>query len=91
MKYRKWVHAVTRKHLSDAAKQHPSAADEIEAWTRMVEAARWQNFLEVSSTFKDADNVDGYVVFIGGIGSGWSPSSIMQIQERKGTSTLGVF
>jgi mRNA-degrading endonuclease HigB of HigAB toxin-antitoxin module len=59
------VHIVTRKHLSDAVKQHPSAADEIEAWTRIVEAARWNSFLEVSSTFKDADNVIGYVVLAG--------------------------
>jgi len=63
VKYFRWVHIVTRKHLSDAVKQHPSAADEIEAWTRIVEAARWNSFLEVSSTFKDADNVNGYVVF----------------------------
>jgi mRNA interferase HigB len=57
------VHIVTRKHLSDVIKLHPSVADEIEAWTRIVEAARWHNFLEVSSMFKDADNVNGYVVF----------------------------
>jgi mRNA interferase HigB len=57
------VHIVTRKHLSDAVKQHPSAADEIKVWTRIVEAARWHNFLEVSSMFQDADNVGGYVVF----------------------------
>src|SRR6266536_2209105 len=27
----------------------------IKAWTRIVEAARWHNFLEVRSMFKDAD------------------------------------
>jgi mRNA interferase HigB len=57
------VHIVTRKHLRDAMKLHPSAADEIEAWTRIVEAARWHSFVELSSMFKDADNVGGYVVF----------------------------
>ncbi len=57
------MHIVTRKHLSDVIKQHPSAGDEIEAWTRIVEAARWHNFLEVRSMFKDADIVNGYVVF----------------------------
>jgi mRNA interferase HigB len=57
------VYIVTRRHLSDAVKRHPSAAEEIQAWTSIVEAAQWHNFLEVSSMFKDADNVNGYVVF----------------------------
>jgi mRNA interferase HigB len=57
------VHIVTRKHLRDAMERHPSAADEIGAWTRIVEAARWHNFLEVRSMFTDADDVNGYVVF----------------------------
>jgi mRNA interferase HigB len=39
------------------------AANEIKAWTVIVEAARWHNFEEVRGMFKDADPVDGYVVF----------------------------
>ena len=41
----------------------PDAADEIRAWVSIVEAVRWQNFAEVRRTFKDADTVDGYVIF----------------------------
>jgi mRNA interferase HigB len=29
----------------------------------VVEAARWHNFAQVRSAFKDADDVDGYVIF----------------------------
>lgn len=41
----------------------PEAAVEIQAWVRIVESVRWHNFAEVRSWFKDADNVDGYVIF----------------------------
>jgi mRNA interferase HigB len=43
--------------------QFPDAANEIEAWVGIVEAVRWHNFPEVGGMFKDADYVDGYVVF----------------------------
>jgi mRNA interferase HigB len=57
------VHIVTRKHLSEAIQNNPDAATEIGAWVGIVEAVRWHSFEEVRSTFKDADNVDGYVIF----------------------------
>jgi mRNA interferase HigB len=57
------MHVVTRKHLSEAIEQYPAAANEIKAWLGIVEAVRWHNFPEVSSMFKDADYVNGYVVF----------------------------
>jgi mRNA interferase HigB len=57
------VHIVTRRHLSEAASRFPDAADEIEAWAIIVEAVRWHNFAEVRARFKDADYIDGYVVF----------------------------
>ncbi len=43
--------------------QYPDAADEVKAWVSIIEAVRWHNFAEVRSWFKDADSVDGYVVF----------------------------
>jgi len=43
--------------------RYPDAANEIKAWVGIVEAVRWHNFAEVRSTFKDADNVSGYVIF----------------------------
>ena len=57
------MHIVTLKHLSEAMKTYPDAKNEIEAWVRIVEAVRWHNFVEVLSMFKDADNVDDYVIF----------------------------
>ena len=57
------MHIVTLRHLNDAMKQFPDAANEIEAWTRIVQTVRWRNFAEVIEMFKDADFVNGYVVF----------------------------
>ena len=44
-------------------KRYPDAANEIAAWVVIVEGVRWHNFEEVRGMFKDADNVDGYVIF----------------------------
>jgi mRNA interferase HigB len=33
------------------------------AWTTIVEVVRWHNFDDVRGMFKDADLVDGYVIF----------------------------
>jgi mRNA interferase HigB len=63
VKYHVVVHIVTRKYLHDAMGQYPEAANEIKAWVAIVKEVRWHNFLEVRSTFKDADNVKGYVIF----------------------------
>ena len=57
------MHVVTAKHLNAAAKEYPDAANEINIWHKIVKAARWQNFVEVKQVFKDADDVDGYVIF----------------------------
>jgi mRNA interferase HigB len=57
------VHIVTRRHLSEASAQYPDAAKEIQAWTAVVEAVRCHNFEEVRQMFKDADSVEGYVIF----------------------------
>jgi mRNA interferase HigB len=57
------VYIVTRRHLSEAISKYPDAAKEIEAWTNIVEAVRWSSFSEVRKWFKDADLVDGYVIF----------------------------
>ena len=57
------MHIVTRRHLSEAIAEHPDAESEVRAWVRVVENVRWHNFAEVRSIFKDADYIDGYVVF----------------------------
>jgi mRNA interferase HigB len=43
--------------------RYPVGANEIKAWVGIVEAVRWHNFTEVHCTFKDADSVDGYLIF----------------------------
>ncbi len=57
------MHIVTRRHLREAIHKYLDAASEIEAWATVVETARWRNFAEVRSWFKDSDFVDGYVIF----------------------------
>ena len=57
------MHIVTRRHLREAIAKCPDAANEIAAWASIVEAARWRNFVEVRSWFKDSDTVDDYVIF----------------------------
>jgi len=54
---------VTLKHLGDAMKKYPDAANEITAWVAIVKAVRWHGFDEVRAVFKDADFVDDYVIF----------------------------
>lgn len=57
------MHIVTAKHLKEAAQQYPDAANEIRAWHSIAKDARWQNFMEVRRVFKDADDVNGHVIF----------------------------
>ena len=57
------MHIVTLKHLSQAMQDYPDAANEVKAWVTVVKVVRWHNFPEVRGTFKDADNVKGYVIF----------------------------
>ncbi len=57
------MHVVTRKHLAEAEECYPDAAREIRSWYKIVSQVRWRNFTEVRQVFKDADLVDGYVIF----------------------------
>jgi len=54
---------VTRRHLLEAMERYRDAAKEIAAWMAIAAAARWKTFVEVRTTFKDADTADGYVIF----------------------------
>lgn len=57
------MHIVTIKRLREAAETHREAKREIGSWIKIVKMARWRNFEELRSTFPDADDVDGFVVF----------------------------
>ncbi len=55
---------ITRKHLNRAAEQYPDAAKEIAVWCKVVQSARWRNFVEVRQVFNSADAVNHrYVIF----------------------------
>jgi len=57
------MQVITRRHLIDAAENYPDAARQLQAWYRIVNQARWRNFVEVRQVFKNADEVDGYAIF----------------------------
>lgn len=57
------MHVVTLKHLNEASAKYPDAKNEIAAWYEVVKHVRWTSFDVVRRMFKDADAVDGYVIF----------------------------
>jgi mRNA interferase HigB len=57
------MNVVTLNHLIGAKGEYQDAAKEIDAWYKVAKTARWRNFVEVRQAFKDADAVDGYVIF----------------------------
>jgi mRNA interferase HigB len=63
VKYDWSVHIVTRKHLREAMQEYPDAANEIKAWVAIVKGVRWHNFAVVRLMFRDADYINGYLVF----------------------------
>ena len=57
------MHIVTIKRLQKASEDFREAAAGIGSWIKIVKTARWRNFVELRTSFPDADDVDGYVVF----------------------------
>lgn len=57
------MHVVSLKHLNTAGAQYQDAANELAVWVSIIKQVRWTSFVDVRSTFSDADNVDGYVIF----------------------------
>jgi mRNA interferase HigB len=57
------MNVVSRQHMVWAKEKYQEAAKEIDAWYKVAKTSQWHNFLEVRQTFKDADNVDGFVIF----------------------------
>lgn len=83
------MHVVTRKHLTDAASRYPDAAGEIAAWVRIVEDARWENFVQLRQTFTDADDVEGYVIFNIRRNRYRLVTVVHYARERNGKPTMG--
>jgi mRNA interferase HigB len=57
------MHVITKRHLVEAGQKFRDAARELEAWYKIARSAGWRNINQLRETFKDADDVDGYVVF----------------------------
>jgi mRNA interferase HigB len=83
------MHAITRRHLSEAANRYRDTASEISAWVKIVEDSRWENFMQVRQTFPDADNVDGYVIFNVRHNRYRLVTIIHYARERNGNRTMG--
>ncbi len=83
------MHVVTRKHLAAAEEQYPEAAKEIRTWYRIAKEARWRNLVEVRRVFKDADDVEGYVIFNFRRNRYRLVTIIHYSREKKGHATQG--
>lgn len=83
------MHVVTLKHLSEAAGKYPDAAKEIGAWYEIVKVVRWTSFADVRKMFRDADAVDGYVVFNIRRNRYRLIAVIHYARERNGRQTMG--
>jgi len=83
------MHVVTRKHLIEAEERYPDAARELRAWYKIVTQVRWRNFLEVKQVFKDADDVDGYVIFNFRQNRYRLVTIIHYVREKEGRTTEG--
>lgn len=57
------MHVITKRRLVEAGEAYKDAANELTAWYKIAKASEWRNFNELRKVFKDADDVDGYVIF----------------------------
>jgi mRNA interferase HigB len=57
------VRVITRKRLREAYKAHPQWEASLVSWYRIVKSASWNNFADVKQSWKNADVVEGLVVF----------------------------
>jgi len=56
---------VGRERLVEAERDYPGSGlgKALEAWVRVVEAAKWRHFMDVRATWSGVDNVPPHVVF----------------------------
>jgi mRNA interferase HigB len=56
---------VGRERLTEAERNYPGSGlgKALEAWLRVVEAAKWRHFMDVKATWSGVDNVPPHVVF----------------------------
>jgi mRNA interferase HigB len=83
------MHVITKRHLVEAGEKYPDAAKEIAAWHKIAKSAGWRNFNELIQVFKDADDVDGYVVFNIRRNRYRLITEISYVREKDGKTTQG--
>ena len=57
------MHLIAITRLREAAAKFPDVATQIEDWNEIVEAATWQNLIEVQQTYTFAEAVGNFTVF----------------------------
>ena len=61
------MHVITRKRLNDFANVHPEVKAGLQHWYRLIKTGNFQSFVELRTTFPNADQVGKLTVFnIGG-------------------------
>jgi mRNA interferase HigB len=85
----KHMHVVTLKRLTEASAKYPDAKSEIAAWYEIIKNVRWTSLVDVRKVFKDADAVDGYVIFNIRHNRYRLITVIHYARERNGKQTMG--
>jgi mRNA interferase HigB len=61
------VHLINETELHAFSKKHPGARKSLANWIHVTKTAIWKSFVDVRTTFRTADYVQGHVVFdVGG-------------------------
>jgi len=83
------MHVITKRHLVEAGEVYKDAANELTAWYKIAKSAKWRNFNALRTTFKDADDVDGYVIFNIRHNRYRLVTKVDYVRDFKGKSTQG--
>lgn len=61
------MHIITKIRLTEFWKEHPDAEPSLKSWYKLINLAKWNNFVELRDVFPSADQVQNLTVFnIGG-------------------------
>jgi mRNA interferase HigB len=61
------MHIITQKRIWEAKKKHPSSANALDGWYRIMRSNKFNNFAELKRSFGSVDRVGNYYIFdIGG-------------------------
>ena len=60
------MNVITRKHLEEIARAHPTAASWLQRWHIQASAARWTRLNDVRQIYRSADLVGSCLIFDNG-------------------------